>query len=83
MKMKPTLSLALLAVMSSLLVAKADYLPNNFWPNPGFEVGTNLDQTNGVPAGWIANGDDPTICQVTTNNSVSPTHALAELLVVT
>jgi hypothetical protein len=77
MKMKPTLSLALLAVMSSLLVAKADYLPNNFWPNPGFEVGTNLDQTNGVPAGWIANGDDPTICQVTTNNSVSPTHALA------
>jgi len=77
MKMKPTLSLALLAVMSSLLVAKADYLPNNFWPNPGFEVGTNLDQTNGVPAGWNATGDDPTICQVTTNNSVSPTHALA------
>ncbi|HWY30695.1 MAG TPA: hypothetical protein VNX46_08085, partial [Candidatus Acidoferrum sp.] len=75
--MKPTLLLALLAVISSTLAAKADYLPNNFWPNPGFEIGTNLDQTNGVPAGWIANGDDPTICQVTTNNSVSPTHALA------
>jgi hypothetical protein len=77
MKIKPTLLLALLAVISSALAAKADYLPNNFWPNPGFEIGTNLDQTNGVPAGWIANGDDPTIDQVTTNNSVSPTHALA------
>ncbi len=77
MKIKPTLSLALLAVISSVFVAKADYLPNNFWPNPGFEIGTNLDQTNGVPTGWIANGDDPTIDQVTTNNSVSPTHALA------
>jgi hypothetical protein len=77
MKMKPILSLALFAVMSSVLIAKADYLPNNFWPNPGFEEGTNLDETNGVPTGWIANGDDPTICQVTTNNSVSPTHALA------
>jgi hypothetical protein len=77
MKIKPTYSLALMAVMGSMLVAKADYLPNNFWPNPGFELGTNLNQTNGVPTGWIANGDDPTICQVTTNNSVSPTHALA------
>jgi hypothetical protein len=77
MKIKPTLSLALLAVMGSMLAARADYLPNNFWPNPGFELGINLDQTNGVPTGWTANGDDPTICQVTTNNSVSPTHALA------
>src|SRR5271165_5934908 len=79
MKIKPILSLALLAVISSALVAKADYLPNNFWPNPGFEVGTNLDDANGdgTPAGWIRNGDDPTICQVTTANSVSPTHSLA------
>ncbi|MGA2247981.1 MAG: hypothetical protein ABSH48_23590 [Verrucomicrobiota bacterium] len=68
---------ALAALLGSPLAALADYLPNNFWPNPGFEVGTNLDQTNGIPTGWIANGDDPTICQVTTNNSVSPTHALA------
>lgn len=79
MKMKPTLSLALVAMMSSVLVAKADYLPNNFWPNPGFELGTNLDDSNGdgTPAGWVRTGDDPTICQVTTANSVSPTHALA------
>jgi len=79
MKIKSILSLALLAVMSSMPAAKADYLPNNFWPNPGFENGTNLDDANGdgTPAGWIRTGDDPTICQVTTNNSVSPTHALA------
>src|ERR1019366_3536258 len=73
---------SLLLALSVCGIAKADYLPNNFWPNPGFELGTNLDQTNGVPTGWTANTNDPvngdpTICQVTTNNSVSPTHALA------
>ena len=52
-------------------------LPGNFWPNPTFETGTNLSQTNGTPSGWVRNGDDPTICQVTTNNYTSPTHALA------
>ncbi|SPE52220.1 exported hypothetical protein [Verrucomicrobia bacterium] len=52
-------------------------LPGNFWPNPGFESGANLNQTNGTPTGWVRNGDDPTICQVTTNNYTSPTHALA------
>ena len=76
MKLKSTYSLALLAVMGSMLVAKADYLPNNFWPNPGFELGTNLNQTNGVPTGWNADGGDPTFCQVTTDNSVSATHSL-------
>ena len=52
-------------------------LPGNFWPNPTFETGTNLNQTNGTPSGWVRNGDDTTICQVTTNNYTSPTHALA------
>jgi hypothetical protein len=52
-------------------------LPGNFWPNPTFEAGTNLNQTNGTPTGWVRNGDDPTICQVTTNSYTSPTHALA------
>ena len=52
-------------------------LANNFWPNPKFEIGANLDQTNGTPTGWVRNGSDPTICQVTTNNFTSPTHALA------
>jgi hypothetical protein len=52
-------------------------LTNNFWPNPKFEIGTNLDQTNGTPAGWVRNGSDPAICQVITNNFTSSTHALA------
>ena len=53
-------------------------LPGNFWPNPGFESGSNLDQTNGVPTGWnFYNSGSSYITQVTTNNYVSPTHALA------
>lgn len=52
-------------------------LTNNFWPNPNFELGVNLDQTNGTPQDWVRNGTDPTICQVITNNFTSPTHALA------
>lgn len=52
-------------------------LTNNFWPNPKFEIGLNLDQTNGTPDGWVRNGTDPTICQLITNNFTSPAHALA------
>ena len=52
-------------------------LANNLWPNPKFEIGANLDQTNGTPAGWVRNGSDPAICQVVTNTFTSPTHALA------
>ena len=49
----------------------------NFWVNSTFETGVNLDQTNGIPANWNQGGSDASIDQVTTNNSVSPTHALA------
>jgi hypothetical protein len=52
-------------------------LAGNFWPNPTFEAGTNLNQTNGTPTGWARTGGDPTMCQVTTANYTSPTHALA------
>ena len=52
-------------------------LAGNFWPNSGFESGSNLSQTNGVPTGWVTNGNDTGICQVTTNAYQSPTHALA------
>jgi hypothetical protein len=53
-------------------------LPGNFWPNPGFELGSNLDQTNGVPTGWNSyNSGSSIITQVSTNNYVSPTHSLA------
>ena len=57
--------------------ARADLLPNNFWVNPTFELGSNLDQTDGTMGNWDRGGGDPTICQVITNNSVSATHALA------
>jgi hypothetical protein len=66
-------------VVDDLFVARAptpDLLPGNFWPNPSFESGTNLDQTNGVPTGWNVYNSGPDICQVTTNNYVSATHAL-------
>src|SRR6266567_388304 len=64
------------ALLIGIGLARADFLPNNFWPNAAFESGSKLDQTNGTPAGWNQGGSDPTICQVTTNASVSPTHAL-------
>ena len=57
--------------------ARADLLPNNFWVNSTFESGTNLNQTTGTPSNWIRGGDDTTICQVITNNSVSSGHSIA------
>src|SRR5260221_7204302 len=74
--------LALLGAATLLLtsltgnLARADYLPNNFWPNSAFESGSSLDSPTGTPTGWNRGGSDPTICQVTTNNSTSPTHSL-------
>jgi hypothetical protein len=68
-------------VVDDLYVARAptpELLPGNWWPNPSFESGTNLNQTNGVPTGWnFYNSGSPYITQVTTNNYVSTTHALA------
>jgi len=68
-------------VVDDLYVARAptpDLLPGNFWPNPSFELGSNLDQTNGVPTGWNSyNSGSSIITQVTTNNYVSASHALA------
>lgn len=57
--------------------ARADLLTNNFWLNSTFESGINLNQTNGTPSNWTRGGDDFTISQVITNNSVSSSHALA------
>jgi hypothetical protein len=70
-------SLILLAFSS--LLARADYLPNSFWPNPGFENGSNLDagDGSGTPTSWNRGGNDGTICQVTSAKSISPTHSLA------
>src|SRR5207244_6716046 len=56
---------------------RAALLPGNFWLNSTFETGSGLDQTNGAPSNWNRGGSDTTICQVTTNNYTSSTHALA------
>jgi hypothetical protein len=69
-------------IVDDLYVARAptpDLLAGNFWPNPSFESGTNLNQTNGVPTGWNFYNSDSNyyITQVTTNNYVSYDHALA------
>ncbi len=48
-------------------------LAGNFWPNPTFESGANLGQ----PTGWVRAGSNTNLCVVTTDNSSSPTHALA------
>ncbi len=58
-------------------LAHAAILPNNFWVNPTFELGSNLDQTDGTVSNWNRGGNTPTICQVITNNSVSSGHSLA------
>src|SRR5260370_10097185 len=65
---------ALLAVTSP---ARADLLANNFWVNPTFESGSNLNQTNGTPSNWIRGGSDTNIDQGITNNSVSSSHSFA------
>ena len=45
-----------LLIVAALLVtgefARADLLPNNFWVNPTFESGINLDQTDGTVSNW-------------------------------
>ena len=65
------------AALMSTSSAQAALLANNFWVNPTFESGTNLNQTTGTPSNWNRGGGDPTICQVITNNSVSASRSLA------
>ncbi len=56
-------------------------LSYNLFPNPTFEEGAQLDNPAlALPGGgWQRGGSDPSIDLVVTNNSVSPTHALALL----
>jgi hypothetical protein len=67
------------AVIPGVTVLPPTILAGNFFPNPTFEVGVNLDNpSTAAPSGnWIRGGNDPTINLVITNNSVSPTHSLA------
>jgi hypothetical protein len=52
-------------------------LAGNFWPNPTFEAGVNLNQPEGTPDNWVRAGGNTNLCQVATNNHTSATHALA------
>jgi hypothetical protein len=56
---------------------RADVPAGNFWINPTFESGVNLGLPTGTPDNWNRGGSDGTIDQVSTANSVSPTHSLA------
>lgn len=67
------IAIALLFVSASV---RANVLPGNFWINPTFELGTDLSPT-GTPDNWNRGGGDTTIDQVSTANSLSPTHSLA------
>ncbi len=55
-----------------------DILEGNLWPNPGFEEGENLgDPANAVVSNWERGGSDPAVCVLSSENAVSPPHALA------
>jgi len=58
-------------------------LAGNFFPNPTFEEGAQLDHPpSALPAGgWQRGGNDSAIDQVITNNSVSPSHSLRSVTI--
>ena len=66
--------LALFLLSTSMQAAT---LVGNFWHNPTFETGTDLNMPTGTPEFWNRGGNDGTILQPSTANSVSPTHSLA------
>src|SRR5438445_747685 len=73
--------LAMLGTITLVLIANqghADSLPNNFWPNSTFESGTNLNAADGggTPTGWVRNGSNTTIDQVTPVNLPDSTYAI-------
>ena len=65
---------ALFAVSASM---RADVPAGNFWLNPTFETGVNLNLPTGTPDNWNRGGADASILQVSTANSISPTHSLS------
>ncbi len=75
MKTKPFLTIISLIFVSTSL--RADVAADNFWPNPTFELGIDLDMATGTPDFWNRGGADGSILQSSTENAVSPTHSLA------
>jgi hypothetical protein len=68
------IAIALCFVSASL---RADVPAGNFWINPTFESGTDLNLATGTPDNWNRGGADGSILQVSTANSVSASHSLA------
>jgi len=68
------IAIALFFVSASL---QADVPAGNFWINPTFESGVNLNLPTGTPNNWNRGGADGSILQVSTLNSVSATHSLS------
>ena len=69
-----SITIALFFVSASL---RADVPVGNFWHNPTFEAGVNLNLATGTPDFWNRGGSDTTVDQVSTANSVSSSHSLA------
>lgn len=69
-----SIGISLLFVPASL---RAQVIPGNFWINPTFEAGVDLNLPTGTPDFWNRGGSDGTIDQMSTANSVSGTHSLA------
>jgi hypothetical protein len=60
-------------IIDDLSVARVTPLVSgNFWANSTFELGSNLDQSDGTPANWNRGGSDGSIDQVTTNSFKEP-----------
>jgi hypothetical protein len=69
-------------ILLAAVLAGAQPLPNNFWPNSTFQNGTNLSAPDGsgTPTGWARNGSlvgsSNTIDQVTNVTLPDSTHAI-------
>lgn len=74
--MKTKLFLIALALFFVSAPLRADVPAGNFWHNPTFEAGTDLDLATGTPDFWLRGGADGSILQSSTANSVSATHSL-------
>ena len=75
--MIPTRFHIVLALCFASASLHAATLVGNFWHNPTFESGTDLNMATGTPEFWNRGGSDGAILQPSTANSVSPTHSLA------
>ncbi|MDB4627229.1 hypothetical protein OAE46_01200, partial [bacterium] len=73
-----TTGVMLIDDLSVARLAKGEIIPGNIWPNPTFELGSQLDDPAvASPAGWNRGGSNSSINTVVSENFVSASHALA------